>query len=769
MGQIVGGAAKPKRCNINQLSQLGTPAAGEHILVSSDNSMNAAGQGNFDCYIVGEGTKAATVLELKNIDADKDLRNYIFGAGGVDESYDINDCTSGIILKNNGTTRSFSGYKTSDFIAIPNGTRFLYTSGLLKNDANTYIGLKFYTTNSASGVISDNVAASGEAIPATIELSDWPTAKYLRFCMSGTAGTIRLYTEAGSSELISDLLVQETGQSGVVAMSQKATTNALSLLETEIDGITSDGVDTTFDDSNSNTSSGLLRVSGGIYSSSSYKTSAMLDIPTGTQFLETSSLYKNDTNTFIGLLLYDNNGNIITPYVAASGESIPATIDLSDYPTAAKLRWSSNASASPYVRCYSVSAIKTAVLGMIDDQLGDDNEKLMSQKGISEALANMAEEIKGAEYVSLQSDALTADSGNWTFGNSWTFSANGATPPATGAENYMRNTLIYYSDRRFMRVRVTMGSDTKLILTCSYGNSLNAGEGASAFGIDFTNKHIIIYGNTGYGGVSNDSEPTNTGYDLSKTVESATIPDAMIGAREYVVELYKHGTLHQLKLMDTKTGAAISVAHDGWAAGRQNQLYGFYCESGTLPTLKEFGVYSQKNPDIVFAGDSITEGVYVNDRQYTYPNRYRKDMPSKRVVVSARGGQDISGLMPLFTSEWNIVRPKAISLLIGANGGNTSARLQAFKDACDNIGATLILHYCSCRTGRSMADNNNTLIPAMNLEGARFDWATAVDNTPNSDYSNINSSLFADSTHPNISGQAEMYKRLQIDCPSMYR
>lgn len=65
MGQLIGGAAKPKRCNLNMLSQLGTPAAGEHILVSSDNSMNAAGQGNFDCYIEGDGQKAATALPLK--------------------------------------------------------------------------------------------------------------------------------------------------------------------------------------------------------------------------------------------------------------------------------------------------------------------------------------------------------------------------------------------------------------------------------------------------------------------------------------------------------------------------------------------------------------------------------------------------------------------------------------------------------------------------------------------------------------------------------
>lgn len=68
MGQIVGGAAKPKRCNLNKLSQLGTPAAGEYILVSSDNSMTSDGQGNFDCYIIGDGTTAATELKLQKID-----------------------------------------------------------------------------------------------------------------------------------------------------------------------------------------------------------------------------------------------------------------------------------------------------------------------------------------------------------------------------------------------------------------------------------------------------------------------------------------------------------------------------------------------------------------------------------------------------------------------------------------------------------------------------------------------------------------------------
>lgn len=62
-----------------------------------------------------------------------------------------------------------------------------------------------------------------------------------------------------------------------------------------------------------------------------------------------------------------------------------------------------------------------------------------------------------------------------------------------------------------------------------------------------------------------------------------------------------------------------------------------------------------------------------------------------------------------------------------------------------------------------MSDNNDTLIPALGMESAHFDWATATDNTPNSSYSNINNALFADSVHPNEDGHGEMFKRLRID------
>ena len=67
MGQIAGKYDFLSRVNLKDLSTIPIPAAGEHILVSSDNSMTADGQGNFDCYIVGNGHTPAISLEIKRL------------------------------------------------------------------------------------------------------------------------------------------------------------------------------------------------------------------------------------------------------------------------------------------------------------------------------------------------------------------------------------------------------------------------------------------------------------------------------------------------------------------------------------------------------------------------------------------------------------------------------------------------------------------------------------------------------------------------------
>lgn len=134
MGQIVSLAAKPKRCNLNKLSQLDTPAAGEHILVSSDNSMNAAGQGNFDCYIVGDGQKAASTLELHSISDEEITRgsrnsvsgNAVYKSMRMEVSVPIKSFVSGYYLAASvvgraATKSSSANCSISEPIAVQKG------------------------------------------------------------------------------------------------------------------------------------------------------------------------------------------------------------------------------------------------------------------------------------------------------------------------------------------------------------------------------------------------------------------------------------------------------------------------------------------------------------------------------------------------------------------------------------------------------------------------------------------------------------------------
>lgn len=180
MGQIIGGAAKPKRCNLNQLSQVPTPAAGEYILVSSDNSMNAAGQGNFDAYVVGDGTTAAISLTLNPLaEGEIAIADYdaVSGATMFEELRTtlsvegIASFTSGGYINSSGTLVSAGGYDYIDHL-----------------DISSYVSLTICcrALSSAYNVLmdsSDNVLLSWQSNTSPyvteLDLTQYPTAKYL--------------------------------------------------------------------------------------------------------------------------------------------------------------------------------------------------------------------------------------------------------------------------------------------------------------------------------------------------------------------------------------------------------------------------------------------------------------------------------------------------------------------------------------------------------------------------------------------------------------
>lgn len=73
MAQVIATKPKPKRCNKAALTHSLYDIVlkyGEYMLVSSDNSMDIDGDGNFDCYIVGDGVTPCQRLPLRKLEDD---------------------------------------------------------------------------------------------------------------------------------------------------------------------------------------------------------------------------------------------------------------------------------------------------------------------------------------------------------------------------------------------------------------------------------------------------------------------------------------------------------------------------------------------------------------------------------------------------------------------------------------------------------------------------------------------------------------------------
>lgn len=381
-------------------------------------------------------------------------------------------------------------------------------------------------------------------------------------------------------------------------------------------------------------------------------------------------------------------------------------------------------------------------------------------------------ETPKTKYIEIFKDNFsTKDLFNWTFNGSWNVVEGGIQSGANGEGNYMRSNRIYHYDKRRMRLKFSCGSDSVIRAFCSYGSSMNAGNGATGIILDFVSKKLTLC-KTGDG---TDSQLWGATINFSEELTSMEFPDKFGDAGDYILEFEKDELNISCTVFDCKTGHKVYVTHEGWGAGRLNQYFGVCPMSGTSIILKEFTVDALYNPDIVVVGDSITEGEGTTDKTKKYCSRLRTDCPDKTIVLSSRGGDTINGVISKFYTEYLLVKPKLISILIGANMNNTTELLNRVIWLSKLIGAKVVFHYTSPQTNNDRMQANNQLIEALDEQyrGARFDMSLLTDNDPWITEShpslNVDLSLYSDNyLHPNNDGHGEMYNRLKIDVPYFY-
>lgn len=221
MGQIAGKYDFLSRVNLKDLSTIPTPAAGEHILVSSDNSMNAAGQGNFDCYIVGDGTKAATALELKHINPEvQDIiqiitRDYTtqYTAAYINKTYWLLD----------GTSASHNVWRGSDYIEIGNAKSVSH--GVLATSGQSTKAMTAFFDENKNFISGDNNI--GEA---TIDIP--AGAYYVHLQWLSAVGSTVSYSLNYSINIAEDVRYLTNEVEGLVALKEKKIESNFSLATT---------------------------------------------------------------------------------------------------------------------------------------------------------------------------------------------------------------------------------------------------------------------------------------------------------------------------------------------------------------------------------------------------------------------------------------------------------------------------------------------------------------------------------------------------------
>lgn len=184
MGQIVGTSAKIKRCNLNAIQSSGSLystvlASGEYMLVSTDNSMTATGNGNFDAYVVGDGTKTCGALTLIYI-ADKfpiegspnpvQSNGVYLAINGQKSNY-----VEGYYINSSGSVVEGADYCYCDYIPVANGDSVEWKFS--NENKPIYIGVYNSSKSYVDYYSGNNAAASSGTRTVTISKS---TAAYIR-------------------------------------------------------------------------------------------------------------------------------------------------------------------------------------------------------------------------------------------------------------------------------------------------------------------------------------------------------------------------------------------------------------------------------------------------------------------------------------------------------------------------------------------------------------------------------------------------------------
>lgn len=232
----------------------------------------------------------------------------------------------------------------------------------------------------------------------------------------------------------------------------------------------------------------------------------------------------------------------------------------------------------------------------------------------------------------------------------------------------------------------------------------------------------------------------------------------------YYLEIGRHRRQIYAAVTNYRTGARIEATVEESGSNLIYPAGWLYDEptasqlSGSQAYLRNIKCYVPTDVKVVFIGDSITEGYGTKSDECWavlccdyFGNSV--NMGRSGATLPVHSQKQIDELLP-------IVKPKYVVVTIGTNGGNTASNLAKMVESIKALNAVPIVNHIYRKTTDVTSVNND--IAALNTLGARFDYATSIDNdlTKAQD-----TSLFiSDKLHLNVTGNKRVFERFIADC-----
>lgn len=256
--------------------------------------------------------------------------------------------------------------------------------------------------------------------------------------------------------------------------------------------------------------------------------------------------------------------------------------------------------------------------------------------------------------------------------------------------------------------------------------------------------------------------------NVGTVIYSYDLPFSIEAGQDCIIRMYKQNKdIYFAIITDKNIFVGFAERSDSKDLGRNWGNPSVFCLNGQIEIKDTFLRKSSFESPLTFCvGDSFIEGWGVVDNLDKRYIALMQDATNGNVEISGRGGETTTSLLARFDIELAKMNSDYILLAIGTNDSNLATYKTNMSNLIGKVKASNkipILVTITPRSGFPIVDMNSYV---RNSNELYIDMNHAVNNGNETSWNPLY--VNSDNVHPNIAGNAEMFKRMLFDIYSFF-